>query len=124
MSPIQKTKSLLDNLPSWLKYATSVVSLIAALAGGIYAMEDRYVTDKEAAQSLQAFDTKVQQDLGKIELQILQGRLDSITSEYYKHKQLLRAYPEDNELKDEFEVLKDQRKSIKEKINEKMEIAQ
>lgn len=124
MSPTQKTKTFLDNLPSWIKYLTSVVSLIAALSGGIYAMEDRYVTDKEAAQSLQLFDSKMQQDLGKIELQILQGRLDSITSQYYKHKQLLRAYPEDDELKEEFEVLKDQRKEINEKINEKMEITQ
>ena len=111
---------MLANLPAWIKYAASVISLISALAGGLYAMDDRYVSDKEAAQSLQSFDIKIQQDLSKIELQILQNELENTTDTYYKHKQLIRTYPNDQELKDELILIKDKRERIQDDINEKV----
>jgi len=120
--PIQTTKKFWTTIPGWMKYATTVVSLVAALAGGIYAMDDRYVSNEEAAQSLQMFNMKMQQDLNKIELQIDQNQLESITTEYYKHKQLIRVYPDDQELQEELENIKERRNAIKKSIKEKMEI--
>jgi len=120
--PIQTTKKFLTTVPGWIKYFTSIISLIAILAGGIYAMDDRYVSNKEAAQSLQMFNMKMQQDLNKIELQIDQNQLESITAEYYKHKQLIRVYPDDQELREELENIKTRRNAIKKSIQQKMKI--
>ncbi len=117
---VQKTKELIDGFPTWIKYATSIVSMVVALAGGIYAMEDRYVSDADAAKSLKNFDIKIQQDFEKIELQILQNELENTTQTYFKHKQLIRAYPDDVELKEELIELKDRRDSIKSEISEKV----
>lgn len=114
---VQKTKEIFDSIPSYLKYATTIVSLIAALAGGIYAMEDRYVNQAEISKSLDMFNLKVQNDLDHIELQILQSRYDSLTSEYYRTKQLIKAYPEDGELKNEINNITIERTNIKEKID-------
>jgi len=109
-------------MPSWIKYATTIISLVVALCGGIYAMEDRYVSDKEAAESLQNFNIKINRDLSKIELQILNNQLESITTEYYKHKQLVKTYPEDEELSEELELIKENRQKIKLKIENKIKI--
>ena len=117
---VKKTKDVISGFPTWLKYTASVISLISALAGGLYAMDDRYVSDKEAAQSLQSFDMKIQQDLTKIELQILQTELENANDTYYKHKQLIRTYPTDQELKDDLMIIKEKREKIKKEIDEKV----
>lgn len=114
---VEKTKKIFDSIPSYLKYVTTVVSLIAALAGGIYAMEDRYVNQAEISKSLEMFNIKVQNDLDHIELQILQSRYDNLTTEYYRSKQLSKAYPGDEELKEEIKNLNLERAKIKEKID-------
>jgi len=114
---VQKTKKMLDGIPTYLKYITTIVSLVAALAGGIYAMEDRYVNQQDISKSLDMFNLKVQNDLDHIELQVLQSRYDNLTSEYYRMKQLNKAYPEDAELKDEMNYTYSERVKIKEKIN-------
>lgn len=114
---VQKTKKMFNSIPSYLKYATTIVSLIAALAGGIYAMEDRYVNQAEISKSLEMFNIKVQNDLDHIELQILQSRYDNLTTEYYRSKQLSKAYPGDEELKEEIKNLNLERANIKEKID-------
>jgi len=119
---VKKTKDFFAMLPSWIKYATTIISLIVTLGGGLYAMDDRYVSDKEAAQSLQNFDMKMKQELNKIELQMMSNQLENITTEYYKHKQMIRAYPSDQELKEEFEVLKERRTEIKKEIKAKMQL--
>jgi len=119
---VKKTKDFLSNLPTWIKYATTVLSLIATLAGGLYAMDDRYVSDKEAAQSLQSFDQKIQQDLSKIELQLLQSELENATDAYYKHKHLIKVYPEDQELQEELIYLKEKREKIQAEIANKVGI--
>ena len=114
---VQKTKKMFNSIPAYLKYVTTIISLIAALAGGIYAMEDRYVNQAEISKSLDMFNLKVQNDLDHIELQILQSRYDSLTSEYYRTKQLIKAYPEDGELKNEINNITIERTNIKEKID-------
>jgi len=117
---VKKTQDFISKLPSWIKYATTIISLVATLAGGLYAMDDRYISDKEAAQSLQNFDNKIQQDLNKIQLQILQAELENATEAYYKHKHLMKVYPDDKELEDELLLIKERRDKIKAKISEKV----
>lgn len=119
---VKKTKEWFEKIPSYLKYLASVLSIVVTLAGAIYAMEDRYIDQKEVSHSLEMFNVKMKNDIDKIELQMLNNQLESTTSEYYKHKQLIRAYPEDEELKEEFEILKEKRETIKSRINEKTEI--
>jgi len=117
---VQKAKKMITEFPAWIKYTTSILTLVVTLAGGIYAMEDRYVSDDDAAKSMMNFDLKIQQDFDKIQLQILQNELENTTQTYFKHKQLIRAYPDDIELKDELVELKERREEIKIKIQEKV----
>ena len=99
-----------------------VLSLLIAFGGILYAVEDRYVTQKEAATSLQSFDQAVKKDLVNLELQILSNGLESATNQYYKNKQLVREYPDDIDLKDDLDRIKSRMDSIQDKIDIKLEI--
>ena len=105
-----------------VKLVTGVLSLLIMFAGVLYAVEDRYVTQEEAATSLQTFDNAVKKDLINLELQILNTSLENATDQYYKHKQLIREHPADNELKEETTRLKARMKSIQDKIDSKLKI--
>jgi len=119
---MKKTKNYLNNLPITVKYLASAITFFITLCGGIYAMEDRYVNQSEIAQSLDMFNLKMKTDIDKLSLEIQQDRLENVTIEYYRIKQLIRLYPDDQELKDEFEQLKNRRSEIKQKIKRKMKI--
>lgn len=114
--------SIITQLSTSVKLIGAVISLLIAFTGILYAVEDRYVTQKEAASSLQTFDTAVKKDLVNLELQILNNSLGNTTDQYYKYKQLLREHPADIELKEEVIRLKDRMDSIQDKIDSKLEI--
>jgi len=119
---MKKTKEYLNNLPLTIKYFAAAITFMITLCGGIYAMEDRYVDQTEIAQSLDMFNLKMKTDIDKLSLQIQQDRLENVTTEYYRLKQLIRLYPDDSELKDEFEQVKERRLEIKRKIDQQMNI--
>jgi len=108
---------MLEKIPKWVKSLTIIIALLSSIAGSIYAIDDRYVTDKEAATSLENFNSKMDQEVVKIRMQILELSKNSIITEYYKHKELIRAYPDDKDLKNELIEIKIRRDAINQKID-------
>ena len=111
-----------SQISSSMKLAGVVLSILITFAGALYAVEDRYVTQEEAATSLQNFNNAIKKDLVNIELQILYNSLDNVNDQYYKLRRLIQESPSDPYLNDEFRRIKERRKNIQEKINEKIDI--
>ncbi len=109
---------------SSIKFISIVLSLLITFAGCLYAVDDRYVTQKQAATSLQIFDSAVKKDMINLELQILNNNLDSLNDQYYKLRRLLQNAPGDTELREDLQRVNDRRKDIQNKIDEKLEIHQ
>jgi hypothetical protein len=97
-------------------YITSGIGIIASLFvfdaryAKMYALEkmekDVVVTIQEVKKSIQ-----LQQDI---------NRLDSITDQMMKAKLLMKTYPKDKDLKEDYESLKIQKDKIKQSVEEKM----
>ena len=83
-------------------------------------MDDRYVDVQEASSSLQAFDTRIQQQITLQDNQLKMWQYDAATEEYYRLKRLQRMYPDDLELQDELKISKERRDDLKIKL--KMEV--
>jgi hypothetical protein len=115
--PLQKTKELYTAIPMYVKAGISAILIIGSLIGAVIKVEDRYVDQEEITQSLSQFDNKIQQDLVRIDLRILNMQYDQYTEHYYAVKQELRAAPDDVELLVELEEYKTLREKTKEEIN-------
>ncbi len=114
----------MPNIPSGIlvKIVLPVVLALITVGGVVLGVEERYVTQKEAATSLQAFDQAVKKDLVHLELQILNTTLESLTDQYHKQRQILKTDPTDLELREEFERIKARREIIQQRIDNKLEI--
>ena len=108
----------MKNIPRIAKSLIVAFTIVGFICGGIYAMDDRYVSDAEAAQSLEGFDAKIQQSILKINIQILELRKEGLNKEYYQHKRLIRTYPDDKELVQELIEIKHQRYVVDEELRE------
>ncbi len=100
-----------------IKLIISLITVIFALTGAIFAMEDRYVSEKEASQSLQSFNEKVVQEFKIMKLSLLYMKYDNATKEYYSLRRLVRENPNDVELKNDLEAVSKYRAQLKEKID-------
>lgn len=111
-------KDTIKKLPYWVKMGISTITIIGTLVGVVIAVEDRYVDQQEIAQSLSQFDNKIQQDLVRVDLRILNMQYDQYTEHYYDIKTRLRANPTDVELQEELDQYKELRQKTKEEINQ------
>lgn len=103
----------LKEWPMYIKSITAVVVFALSIGGVIFAAEDRYVTDKEAASSLKMFQQQLQYENNVIKLELedlrktmIRKELDYVKEQYYKLKQLIINNPDDMELQLEFEDIK------------------
>lgn len=117
----QKTIKILSEIPSWLKLASAILITIFSLGGGVIAMEDRYVSEKEAAQSLTMFNQKMVQDFQMMDVKILNLQYTGLTDQYYRLKSMLRQDPNNIELQEDFERVKNEREDVRVKIDKIME---
>jgi hypothetical protein len=115
--PVKKTKEIVNNIPYWVKMGISTISIIGVLVGVVIAVEDRYVDQQEISMTLSQFDNKIQQDLVRIDLRILNMQYDQYTERYYSVKAELRNLPGDEELLDELSQYKELRQNVKDEIN-------
>jgi hypothetical protein len=104
------------NLSGDVKLITAILALVITIGGVVIAAEDRYVTDKEAATSLQMFDQKIQYNINDIKTSILRKELSYVEERYYKLRSLVLQHPEDIELSLEFNELKDKRIDLIEEL--------
>jgi predicted acylesterase/phospholipase RssA len=112
-----KAKEAILKIPYWVKMGITTITVIGALVGVVIAVEDRYVDQAEIATSLSQFDNKIQQDLVRVDLRILNMQYDNYTEHYYDIKGRLRVNPTDQELIEELEQYKELRQKTKEEIN-------
>jgi hypothetical protein len=116
MSPLTETRRLWDKLSDTAKVITTIVTMLTAIVSVVYAAETHFVNQKEIAQTLDMFDLKQQRSFERIELRILQDNLSDLERRYYEKKALLRAYPNDQEIIDELEYIKTERRNVKVEI--------
>ena len=106
------------SLTTNVKTISIIVPLLISCIGVGYALDKRYVTDTEAASSLVSFNAKMEQDISKIRMQILELKQSGVIAEYYKHRQLLRAFPDDAELLMELDEIRERKKLVNQEISE------
>ncbi len=118
---MQKIKTL----PNYIKALSVSVSFVLTITGAIWAMEDRYVSDDEAAKSLELFQQKLQYENSLLESKIMdlkntmiRKELTYVTEQYYKIKKLVLDNPNDMELKLEFEELKTKKSKLERELGE------
>lgn len=104
-----------------LKFIISLLTVMLLLVGAVVQMEKHYVSETEAAQSLQAFDQKVNADIRLVKLQILQLRYDNLVKQWYNIKSILRVEPDNTYLREELNNINVEKLLTKEKINKILE---
>ena len=103
----------------------SAIVLIFSFFGGVWAFDDRYCTNKALASTLEKFQEQTQQTIKqfqlKVQLQFYQMMYDSLTKEMFTYKRMIREDPNDQDIKEEYDRIIDERKEIKTKIQKLME---
>ena len=112
MSPIQQIR----NLPSTVKAAIAITGTILTLVTGVWAVDDRYVDQKEAVQTLEQYNMQVQQQISDQQKQFQMWELERLTEQYYQLKRLQRMYPDDTEIGQELNATQNRRDNLKEQL--------
>lgn len=101
------------------------IAIILGLMGGVYAIDDRYAKERRVAQSLEQFQEQTQQSIKqlriKVQLQFYQMMYDSLTKDMISYKRMMRENPNNQDIKDEYNRIIDERNQIRIKINKLME---
>ena len=66
-----------------MKFIIPAFTFFVFFVGSIIALEDRYVSEAEAAKSLSSFNQKMSNENKMIKLQIQQVRYDNLINSYY-----------------------------------------
>lgn len=112
MSPIKQ----FNKLPTYAKVAAGILTFLITFTGAVIAIDERYVDQVEIVSSLQQYDQKVQQQIQGQALQFKMWELEQMTDQYYQLKRLQRMYPDDAEITDELEAVKERRDKLKEEL--------
>lgn len=98
---------------------TIITTIIVGLSliGGIFAFDDRYVTAKELARLEQQTVQTLQQFQVNQERKFLEQRYQTLTDQAMKQKQLIKTYPNNQELKDDLIEINKERDKVKEDLN-------
>ena len=105
-------------MKNYIKGIIAAISIVLTIVGAIWAMEDRYASDKDVANSLQILDQRIQYQITDVKRTIIQKELSYITEQYYKLKKLAIDHPDDLELQLEFDELKVKREHLKDQLND------
>jgi len=100
-----------------LKTVITTIVLVMSLSGGILAFDDRYVTAKEFAQAQQQQVQTMKQFQIEQERRFLEQRYQTLTDLMMTQKQLMRKYPQDQELKEDYNAIVKERDEVKQKLN-------
>lgn len=95
----------LDKVPGWFKTVAAILTFCITITGAVIAMEDRYVNEAEAAETLE----QVQESL---QLQMKIYRYDFIDDQYNKAQRKLDEDPQNPIKEREYNELKQKRDSL------------
>lgn len=104
-----------------IKLVISIITVLLMIVGAVVAMEEHYVSESEAASSLQSFDQKIATDFQLVKLQILQLRYDNLLKTYFQLKTILKQNPDDDYVREEMNSVKIESVLTKEKIDKILE---
>ena len=113
MSPAEKFRGL----PSYIKMGIVGFITVMSFVGGVWAIDDRYVTQQEVVASLQTYDTKVQSQIQQIEKDNKMKDYSNLTDQYYQQKRMMNMYPDDQELRQDFERIKQRREELRKELH-------
>ena len=108
-----------------------VITAILSLIGGIWAFESHYATSAEVAE----VEIRAKENVEELEIQIAgalqnqqmksnvqfyQMTYDSLTRKLNELRRQMRKYPNDQDLKQDYQELYEERKRIKNKLDESL----
>tara|TARA_R100001480_G_C4633876_1_gene168346 strand:+ start:136 stop:456 length:321 start_codon:yes stop_codon:yes gene_type:complete len=102
------TRQIISHRPINKAVIGSITVLFTILAG-IWAVEDRYVNAEE-----------MQQEVQQIHLRIDVEKKRTLDKEYYEFVKLVAQNPDSESLKEELEAIKEERKYLEEKIDQRI----
>ena len=83
---------------------------ILAIVAGIWAIEDRYVNAQE-----------MQQSISQVHLRIDVEKKRTLEREYYEFLKLVVQNPENEDLKEHLQAIKEEKEDLERKIDERLE---
>ena len=100
-----------------MKTIITTIVVCLSLIGGILAFDDRYVTAKELAKLEQQTVQTLQQFQVNQERRFLEQRYQTLTDQAMRQKQLIKTYPNSQELKDDLIEINKERDKVREDLN-------
>ena len=101
------TRQIISHRPNKLVIGT--ITVFFTILAGIWAVEDRYVNAQE-----------MQQEVQQIHLRIDVEKKRTLDKEYYEFVKLVAQNPDSESLKEELEAIKEERKYLEEKIDQRI----
>lgn len=95
------------------KIAIAAITTIAALGGSIVAVDNYFMSEAEAAQSLgqiqKSFELQIQQQQKQMKMM----QYDFLTEQYYKQKRYVQEHPQDLEAQEELNYIIQKRNNLR-----------
>jgi guanylate kinase len=92
------------------KVTIGSVATVLAVVSGIWAMEDRYVNAQE-----------MQQSISQVHLRIDVEKKRTLEREYYEFLKLVAQNPENEDLKEHLQAIKEEKEGLEKRIDERLE---
>jgi hypothetical protein len=108
MSPVSSFKKLSTEV----KVGLAIISALFGIVTGVWAVDDRYVDQSEIVQTLEQYDASIQKRMDEYEKDNQIKDYNRLTDQYYQHKRLKGMYPDDVEIREEFDSIKSRRESL------------
>lgn len=121
---------MFNNIVEWFKSGGAMVKTIAAaiiIIMGFFAWDARYAKTIQVASDLQAAEQRTVQTIQSLKSNIDLNqdivRLNNNVDMVIKMKMLMKSYPNDKDLKEEYETLVKEKNALQEKIKSCQPIA-
>jgi hypothetical protein len=113
------------NLKKIIIAAASIITAIFTILGGLWAFENHYATNKKVDTEIERVEIQV---AGAIQNQQIQNNYkfyqfmyDKLTQDMFEIRRQLRRFPEDRELRQDYQDVKRERSDVKRKMDLLME---
>ena len=116
------------NLKKIIIAAASIITAIFTILGGLWAFENHYATNKKVDTEIERVEIQVAGALQNQQIQnnykFYQFMYDKLTQDMFEIKRQLRRFPEDQELRQDYQDVKRERSNLKGKMDSLMEKVQ
>ena len=99
-----------------LKTVASSIIVGTSLVTGILAFDSRYATSKDVEKMEQKVVKTLEQFQTNMERKTLEQRYITLTDQMYQYKILIKKNPKDDELKEDYQKIEQERIEVKKKL--------